>query len=166
MQDELIRVLRGLGIVYREPVVGTSGKPLENYVDVKKAYGDPRALRLISDGLWEIINRNATRITGMGYGGISPPSILSVQHGLHLTMVRDTPKRHGRGGFIDGYVPTSEDKVAVIDDVFTTGGSLRKIISALESTRAKILGCYVVVKRGDGELGVPLKWLLKVEDLL
>ena len=166
MKEELIRVLRELGVVYREPVVGVSGKLLEYYVDVKKAYGNPRALRLISKCLWEIIDKNATCIAAMGYGGISPASVISAQQGLHLALIRDTPKQHGKGGFIDGYVPTFEDKVAIIDDVFTTGGSLRKILSAIEPTKAQVLGCCVVVKRGDGELGVPLRWLLKVEELM
>ena len=57
-------------------------------------------------------------------------------------------------------------EVVLVDDVFTTGGSLRKMIEVIRSTGAEILGCYVVVKRGEGELEVPLHYLFVAEDLL
>ena len=69
---------------------------------------------------------------------------------MNLTLVRDEPKKHGKGGWIDGYVPNEQDKVVLVDDVFTTGGSLRKLIKILEPTKAEIIGVYVVVKRGEG----------------
>jgi len=94
-------------------------------------------------------------------------SILSVRYNLKLTMVRDKPKKHGKGGRLDGYIPTKKDKVSIFDDVLTTGGSLEDEIKAIEEeTEAKILGCYVVVKRGEWESDIKLSYLLVPEDLL
>src|SRR3989344_1504004 len=166
MSNELVRKLKQLDIISREPVKLKNGGASDFYVDVKKAYGYPDALDSISDELWKEIGERATCIATAGYGGLSPATIISSRHHLYLTLVRDKPKKHGKGGWIDGYVPNEQDKIAIVDDVFTTGGSLRKIIEALEPTGAEILGCYVVVKRGDGNLQVPLKYLLTTEELL
>ena len=53
------------------------------------------------------------------------------------------------GGLVDGYVPGIGDNVAIIDDVLTTGGSIRKMYAVIESTGAKIVGLYAVVKRTE-----------------
>ena len=54
----------------------------------------------------------------------------------------------------------------VIDDVFTMGTSMSKIIKALSKTKAKILAGYVVVNRGDvSKFKVPIKSLLNLKKL-
>lgn len=163
---EIVQVLKGLNIVYREPIVAASGKQLDYYVDIKGAYKDPRALSLIREELGKIVDKNATCVAAMGYGGISPATLVAEKLGLHLILIRDAPKKHGRGGFIDGYVPAPEDKIVLIDDVFTTGSSLRKMSALLESTGAQTIQACVIVKRGEGEISFPLKWVLEVEELL
>lgn len=166
MSKNLIRKLKEIDIIYKEPVELKSGKSSEFYVDVKKAYGYPDILKLICDNLWEQMDKKTTCIATAGYGGLPSATVLSVEHDLKLTLVRDKPKKHGKGGWIDGYVPTKKDKVSIVDDVFTTGESSRKIIKIIEPTEAEILECLVIVKRGNGELNVPLSYLLLAEDLL
>ncbi|MBI4017104.1 MAG: hypothetical protein HY363_05425 [Candidatus Aenigmarchaeota archaeon] len=166
MHDKLVKVLRQLSIVCRASFVLSSGEKSEFYVDVKKAYGHHGALTLISDELYKTIDENTTCIAAAGYGGLSPASVISSKYGLNLSLVRDRPKKHGLCKLIDGYLPEKTDRVAIIDDVFTTGGSLGKIIKALEPTGAEILGCSVVVKRGGGQSNAPLSYLITLEELL
>jgi orotate phosphoribosyltransferase len=166
MRNDLVQILKPLEIILREPITLASGVTSDFYVDIKKAYGYPKALNIIAEELWERIDKRTTCIATAGYGGLSPATVISSRHNLNLTLVRDEPKKHGKGGWIDGYVPSKQDKVVLIDDVFTTGGSLRKLIKILEPTRAEIIGAYVVVKRGEGDLSVPLTYLLTPEDFL
>lgn len=167
MKTELIKKLRQLDVIYREPVDLKHGAKSLYYVDIKKAYGYPKILEYICDCIWEQMNKSTTCIAASGYGGISVATILSVRHNLKLTLVRDEPKKHGKGGWLDGYEPIKEDKVSIFDDVLTTGGSLGNMIKVIkEETEAKILGCYVVVKRGEWESDIPLSHLLVPEDLL
>jgi orotate phosphoribosyltransferase len=165
MDKDLVGMLRQLRVIYREPIKLRSGKTADYYVDVKKAYGSPVVLDLISESLFAQMDERATCVAAAGYGGIPIASVISHQHGLKLVLVRDKGKNHGRGGLIDGYVPTEWDKVEIIDDVLSTGGSLRDTMKSLEPTGVEILGCHVVVKRGEADLGVPWDYLLTVKDL-
>ncbi len=91
---------------------------------------------------------------------------ISVEYGIPMVLVRDTEKGHGLGGVIDGYAPKGTDFVSIVDDVFTTGSSLKQTINNLGNhNQTKVLGCHVVVKRGDGELSVPLTYLVDSNDL-
>ncbi len=166
MKDELIRRLKELDVIRRELVDLKHAGRSDYYVDIKKAYGYPDVLNLICGSLWEVIDKRTTCIAAGGYGGVSPATILSKEYDLKLTLIRDEPKKHGKGGWIDGHVPTKQDRVSIIDDVFTTGGSLKKNINVIKPTGAEILGCHVVVKRGEGKLEVPFSYLLTAEDLL
>jgi orotate phosphoribosyltransferase len=88
-----------------------------------------------------------------------------LQTGLPASFIRDSEKNHGLGGMIDGYIPEANDVAAVVDDVFTTGSSLRETIEIILSTQAEKSSCHVVVKRGEGELQVPLFYIFDVNDL-
>lgn len=166
MANKLVKILKQINIIHRGSInlknIGVS----DFYVNLKKAYGYPEALNLISDELYYKIDKNVNCIAAAGYGGISIATLISSKYNLNLILVRDESKKYGKKGLIEGYIPNEKDKIAIIDDVFTTGGSLNKIIDILGPTGAEIVGCYVVVKRGDGELRVPVTDLLNVEELL
>ena len=51
----------------------------------------------------------------------------------------------------------------IIDDVCSTGGTLRALISAIEQTGAEIADICIVIGRGDEDLGRPLKTLVQIE---
>lgn len=162
----LDQILKDLGVLKPGPFHLKNAGSSDFYADIKKAYGYPHALNAIADAIWNMIYHNVTCIAAEGYGGISPASVISGRYDVNLALVRPEPKGRGTGSCIDGYVPCKDDRVAVMDDVFTTGGSLLDIMRALEPTGAWIAGCYVVVKRGEGDIGVPVHYLLKAKDLI
>jgi len=128
MYKKLVNRLKELEIIYKGKVKLKNAGVSDFYIDVKKAYGYPDALNLISNYLYTYIDKRATCVASAGYGGLTIASVISSKYGLNLTLIRDEPKKHGKISLIDGYIPNEKDKVAVIDDVFTTGESLRKII--------------------------------------
>src|SRR3989338_733279 len=77
MNNELVRKLKQLDIISREPVKLKNAGASDFYVDVKKAYGYPDALDSISDELWKEIGGRATCISIAGFGGLSPATIIS-----------------------------------------------------------------------------------------
>jgi len=59
-----------------------------------------------------------------------------------------------------------ETKIWVIDDVFTTGKSITQMIKTLKPTKAKVIGCSVVVRRSKKKIAIPYKHILNIEELL
>ena len=166
MESRLVELLKQTGVIDMEPVKLKNAGFADFYLDIKKAYGYPEVLNCIADELWFKINKNITCIAAAGYGGLPPASIISSVNDLKLALVREELKNHGKTRYIDGYIPDEKDKIVIVDDVFTTGKSLRKTIEILNQTGAKITECCVVVKRGNGKLAVPLKYLLTPEELI
>lgn len=166
MIQELIQKLKQLPVVERGTVELKNAGTSDYYINIKKAYGDPELMFLLCKNLWEKIPKEVTCVAGSGHGGIPLATRMSGLYTRKLALVRDGAKEHGLNQMIDGYVPSSKDKIAIVDDVFSTGGSLRKILETLTPSGAEILGCYVVVKRGEGQLSVPWTYLMMAEELL
>lgn len=165
--EELIKALKEH--LYHEPVKLKNIDQSDYYVDVKEAIGDPYILNLVADEMYKILSPKTTCVVGKGYGGSYVPALAS-RHGLHWGMIRDKLKNHGRNkGLIEHYSPTAKDKVAVLDDVSSTGGSLKEIEDIISNeTEAKIIGFYVVIKRGELKVkfNAQFNYLINVEDLL
>ncbi|MDB4489309.1 phosphoribosyltransferase family protein, partial [Akkermansiaceae bacterium] len=62
---------------------------------------------------------------------------------------RKEPKGHGRGKQIEGNFKEG-DKVVVVDDVITTGGSTLKAIEAIRAGGGEVIFCLVLVDREEG----------------
>ncbi len=162
----LAEELKKLGIIKKGKFVLTSGKTSDFYVDMKKVLGYPRVSELICNELCKIIDKKATCVASIGYGGLPLAARVSFKLKLPLVVVREKPRKHGLKNLIDGYVPTKEDKVVIVDDVFTMGTSMIKITKALSKTKAKILAGYVVVNRGDAsKFKIPIKNILAIDSL-
>lgn len=145
-----------------------SRKKSNYYVDIKKAYGNPKALKAIAKNLLELIPKKANVIASdSGVGGSILATALSIASSRKLTLVRPLKKNYGTEKIIEGYVPTKGDVIAIVDDVRTTGSTLIKVTKKIRKTGAKIAGCYVVVDRGRAlpKLSVEFKSLLTAEDL-
>ena len=165
--SSLAAELRKLGVVKKGKFILTSGKTSDFYVDMKKVLGHPKVSELICNEFCKIIDKKATCIASIGYGGLPLAARVSLKLRLPLVVVREKPREHGLKNLIDGYVPTSKDKVAIVDDVFTMGTSMAKIIRALSKTQSKVVGGYVVVDRGGiTNFPIIIKSLLTVRDLI
>lgn len=157
----LISELKKLKAVKKGKFVLKSGQISDCYIDIKKAFGSPKAFELICNQFCKIIDKRATSIAGSGHGGLPLATAVSLKLGLPLILVRDKVKEHGIPKMIDGHIPSKKDRVVIIDDVFTTGTCISNIVWNLKGTKAKIIAGYVVVNRGEAK-----KFKLKINSLL
>src|SRR3989344_7232180 len=127
-RQELTRKLLDFGIIHKGKVTLRSGKETDFYIDLKKAYGYPKLLAALVTEMNKLVPQKATCIATIGQGGIPLAVLVSQKLNLKLVLVRDKPRKHGTKKTIDGYIPLRKDKVVVVDDVFTTGSSIRDII--------------------------------------
>jgi orotate phosphoribosyltransferase len=85
--------------------------------------------------------------------------------------VRKQAKEHGTGKLIEGPFRTG-DRVAVIEDVITTGGSAIKAISAVREAGGTVAGVLALVDREEGgreaieTTGVPVLVMARVSEIL
>ena len=163
---ELLRRLKEIKVLETRQVNLKNAGESNFYINIKKAYGYPDILRKITTLMHRKIDGMTTAIAAQGYGAIPLATKLSTDYNLKLTLVRENTKDHGLQDLLEGYIPNKEDKVFIVDDVFTTGNSIQEVIDALKPTKATIIGYGVVVKRGTGKLESSLHHILTLDDLL
>lgn len=143
----LLEKLKESGVIKEGDFVLKGGEKSNLYFDIKKAYGNPTLFKEILSEVSKLIPKEATCIAGSGNGGIPLATALSLETNKKLSIVRDVEKNHGTRQMIDGYIPQDSDKVVVVDDVLTSGTSLRNTIKNLGDVT--IIKCVVILKRGE-----------------
>ncbi len=131
----------------------TSGRKSQYYYDGKKVTLRPRTARVIGCLLAEILREAGAEAVGGLAVGADPiaqsVALASLDSGQEIPafIVRQDPKKHGtRDQVAEAFVETGAEllgpgrRVAIVDDVITTGGSVDKAIRVVEE-----LGCAVAV---------------------
>lgn len=163
---------------FKKRVVLASGKISNYYVDVRRVSLSSEGIWLISQLVWQIIKNDKVTAFGGPTLGADPivggVCMLAAQEGKGLKgfLVRKEPKKHGRQNLIEGKELTSKDRVVIVDDTATSGGSLIKTIEALKNDDIKVVKAIVVVDREEGaqenlgKLNCPLVSLFTKTELL
>ncbi len=125
----------------------TSGKKSKYYVDIKKASTNPGILKEIVEQMAEEVD--GTKIAGMELGAVPLAAALSLETDIPFLMIRKEKKGHGTGGRIEGDLEKGE-KVVVVEDVTTTGGSSIETVEVLREAGAVVDKVLVVVDREEG----------------
>ncbi|MFH1521347.1 MAG: phosphoribosyltransferase family protein [archaeon] len=166
MKTKLIDKLKFLEVITYGNIFLRSGVSSGVYARIKKAYGNPELLGIISPYFYEIVDKNITCVAGTGVGGIPLATAYSIAYQIPLCIVRDEIKKHGMQEPIEGYVPTKKDKVVILDDVYTSGSSLMDTEKILQTTGAEIIQGCVILARNKPDIYFPVKSILNLEDLL
>ncbi len=147
----LIHELKNKKIIKYGDYILRSGIKSKYYCDIKETFGNPKLLGLIVNQLVKVVPKNSTCIAGSGYGGITLASLTAYKLKVPLVLVRDNVKSHGTKKIIDGYMPTKNDVVCIVDDVFTTGSSILETKNKLKFTKVKFCRPVVVLKRKNSK---------------
>jgi len=125
-----------------------SGQTSDVYVDVKKAWTDPARLRRIAAALAARVG-TADRLAGMELGAVPLVVATALEIGLPYLVVRKAAKAHGTQQRFEGDVAAG-DRVVVIEDVTTTGGSVVETVELLRAAGAVVDRVVTVVDREAG----------------
>jgi orotate phosphoribosyltransferase len=108
-------------------------------------------------GKWR--GTEVTAVVGPAMGGIVLAYELARQLGARgMFMERGTD---GEFEFRRGFVVNADDLVLVAEDVVTTGGSAREVLSKLESTEARVVGVTSLICRNTGvDFGLDYRYLI------
>ena len=156
----------------------SSGKKSEYYVDCRTSALDSEGLYYISQLFLDYLEENKIQVDAVGGMTLGADPIvggmvaLSKQRPMKLQgfIVRKEAKAHGTGKQIEGNIQKGW-KVAIIEDVITTGASAIKAIEAAKKMETDIKVVLAVVDREEGgreeiaKLGIPIYSLFTASEL-
>jgi orotate phosphoribosyltransferase len=133
-----------------KPFIWSSGWKSPIYCDNRLSLSYPEIRSVIRDGLVDAIRENfftVEGIAGVATAGIAQGALVADKLGVPFVYVRPKPKDHGMENLIEGKV-TSGQKVVVVEDLVSTGGSSLKATQALREAGFEVLGMVSIFNYG------------------
>ena len=123
-----------------EPFILASGLPSPTYIDCRKLISFPRIRSTLMDFLTVTVMRNVgleafDNVAGGETAGIPFGALVAERMALPMTYVRKKPKGYGRNARIEG-VMTEGQRVLLVEDLTTDGGSKLSFVDAIRDTGA------------------------------
>ena len=133
-----------------EPFTWASGIKSPVYCDNRLTLSDPEVRTDVESGLAELIKENypeAEVLMGTSTAGIAHAAITAHMMGLPMGYVRSGHKDHGRQNQIEGRLEKGQ-KVVVVEDLISTGGSVLEVVDVLREAGAEVLGIVSIFTYG------------------
>ena len=132
------------------PFTWASGLKAPLYCDNRRSIAYPDVRRLITDGFADAIAQRHLApevIAGTATAGIPHAAWLADRLGLPMAYVRSKPKAHGQKRAIEGVIQAGQ-RVVVIEDLVSTGGSSLAAAEAVQSTGADVVAVLAIFSYG------------------
>lgn len=129
-----------------QPFTWASGLKSPIYTDNRLTISYPEVRQAIFNGMVEQIKLHfsaADVIAGTATAGIPHAAWVAQNMELPMIYVRTKPKDHGQGKQIEGVIKEGQ-KVVVIDDLISTGGSVLNAVRAVNNAGGKVIGVVSV----------------------
>lgn len=133
-----------------KPFTWASGIKSPVYCDNRLTLTAPEVRTDVETGLKELIEENypeAEVLMGTSTAGIAHAAITAHLMGLPMGYVRSGNKDHGRQNRIEGKLEKGQ-KVVVVEDLISTGGSVIEVVDALREAGAEVLGIVSIFTYG------------------
>ena len=149
----IARGLLSIGAVFlrpQEPFIWASGIKSPIYCDNRLILTAPEARNEVEQAIADTVRREypeAQVLMGTATAGIAHAAIAAHLLGLPMGYVRSGSKDHGRRNQIEGKL-TPGERVVVIEDLISTGGSVLDTVAALRAAGAEVLGVISIFTYG------------------
>jgi len=133
-----------------EPFTWASGIKSPVYCDNRLTLSDPDVRTDVEKGLAQLIGSEYPLVEvlmGTSTAGIAHAAITAHLMGLPMGYVRSGAKDHGRKNQIEGRLEPGQ-KVVVVEDLISTGGSVLEVVDVLRSAGAQVLGIVSIFTYG------------------
>lgn len=153
MQKRIAKDLLKIKAVFfrpEEPFTWASGIKSPVYCDNRLTLSDPEVRTDVESGLAEVIRTQypeAEVLMGTSTAGIAHAAITAHMMGLPMGYVRSGAKDHGRQNQIEGRLEAGQ-KVVVVEDLISTGGSVLEVVQVLREAGAEVLGIASIFTYG------------------
>ena len=139
---EYLLQIKAIKLQPSNPFTWASGWKSPIYCDNRKTLSYPIVRSFIRDSFSEIVKSRypgAELIAGVATGAIAHGVLVAEKLGLPFIYVRSEAKEHGLGNQIEGFFEPGQ-KVVVIEDLISTGGSSLGAVKALREAGCDLLG--------------------------
>jgi len=162
-ETEILQIFKDSGALLEGHFVLTSGLHSAQYVEKFRVLEQPKYTEILCKELAEKFqNDEITIVVGPMTGGI----ILAYEVGKQLgTKAIFTERVDGKMKFRRGFMLSPADRVLIVEDIITTGGSVLEVIDEVKRFSSTIVGIGALVDRSDGraKFDYPFKPLVKMD---
>ncbi len=153
MEKLIAKDLLSIGAVFlrpENPFTWASGIKSPIYCDNRLTLTAPEVRNDVENGLAKLIKQEypeAEVLMGTSTAGIAHAAITAHLLDMPMGYVRSGAKDHGRGNQIEGKLEKGQ-KVVVVEDLISTGGSVIEVVDALRDVGAEVLGIVSIFTYG------------------
>lgn len=153
MESKIAKLLLSIKAVFLspdEPFTWASGIKSPIYCDNRLTLSFPKVRREVENGLATLIKEHYSDVDvlmGTSTAGIAHAALTAEILDLPMGYVRGSQKSHGRTNQIEGKVEKGQ-KVVVVEDLISTGGSVIEVVETLREAGAEVLGIVSIFTYG------------------
>ena len=158
--EEVLALLERRGAMLTGHFRLSSGLHSDRFIQKFRIFEDPPTAEAVCGALAELLRPSRPQlVVSAAVGGIIPGYIVA-----KALAVRDifVEKENGVPMLRRGFAIAPGERVAVVEDVMTTGKSTAEVVRVVEASGGKVVAIGAVVKRGTPELCVPVTALLEL----
>lgn len=147
---EFLLQIKAVKLQPKNPFTWASGWKSPIYCDNRVTLSYPNIRTFIRQNYSDVILEHFGKpdvIAGVATGGIAQGALVAEELGLPFIYVRSSPKEHGMGNQIEGHFEEGQ-KVIVIEDLISTGGSSLKAVDALRESKLDVKGLVAIFTYG------------------
>ena len=159
-ENEILTIFKESGAFLEGHFLLTSGLHSPHYIEKFRVLEHPRYTSMLCEDIVErYAGEGVTVVLGPATGGIILAHEVGRQLGVRAMF---TERLDGVMTLRRGFELTPEDRVLLVEDIVTTGGSIIEVIDAVRDTGAHIVGLAYLVDRSGGkaDFGIPASPLL------
>jgi len=138
--------IKAVALRPHEPFTWSSGIRSPIYCDNRLTMGYPEIREMIADGFAELIKEkygDVDVIAGTATAGIPHAAWVAHKLGKPMIYVRSSAKKHGKGNLIEGVLREGQ-KVVVIEDLISTGGSSIQAVQGVREAGGEVIGVAAI----------------------
>lgn len=143
---EKLLEIKAVNLSPSKPFTWASGIKSPIYCDNRLTMSYPEIRDIIAEGLKKLIEEkfsNCTVVAGTATAGIPHAAWVAQKMNMAMSYVRSSAKEHGKQNAVEGLVK-STDKVVVVEDLISTGGSSLKVVDTLKEQNIDVLGLVAI----------------------
>lgn len=138
--------IKAVSLQPNDPFTWASGIKSPIYCDNRLVLSFPEKRSVVVEGFVQLIKEqypDAQAIIGTATAGIPWGAMVADKLALPFGYVRSSNKTHGKGNKIEGKIEAGQ-KVVVVEDLISTGGSVKDVVESLREAGAEVMGVVAI----------------------